>query len=382
MINALLSSVKQYGKVIHFNDSLRVTKITQDTRTIKENDIYIAIKGDHFDGYDFIQDMLKEKQDKIKKIALSSFGKINELTLNVMAKRLIPNFVFCCYKNKKFSSYEEFLFKETKFSNFILMGRRTRLIYILLNKNVEPKKLISLQRLGRDFPYKIENCERKIPNMKDPSSRVWVENWISGKEIDPTNADHLSKAILWLINFQKQSKTDELSKMEKQNEIIWFKKRISNFSEINNEKYLKYLNDYEAYLLENKIPKVARHGDFWYTNILIDKKIDRINVIDWENFSREGNPFYDFLTFMLHIMTLPPKNPIKVFEESLKLKGVFGEVMNKMKSKIEEHFGFNFNLIILLRFFIIRNIIRSNIRGKKLQDHIHMLEFLSEEKLN
>lgn len=324
--------------------------------------------------------LLKEKQDKLKNLVLSSFGKINNLTSNIMAKRIVPNFVFCCYKTKEFSTYEKFLLTNTKFSNFILMGRKSRLIYILFNRKGNPKKLISLDRYGEDFPNKIEHCIRKIPNMKDPTSRVWTEEWISGKEIDPTNIKHLAEAIQWLINFQKQSQTNLLSEIDKRNEVEWFRKRILNFPEINIQKYLKWLDDYEKFLLENKITKVARHGDFWYTNILLDKKTNQTNVVDWENFSIEGNPFYDFLTFILHLMTLPPKNPVKVFKESLGLKGVFGETMKKMKKHIDEHFGFKFDLIILLRFFIIRNIIRSNIKGQKLENHIRMLEILSDGK--
>ena len=62
MINALLSAVKQYGKVINFNESTNIRKITQDTRTINENDIYIAIIGDNFDGHDFIQDAIEKRR--------------------------------------------------------------------------------------------------------------------------------------------------------------------------------------------------------------------------------------------------------------------------------------------------------------------------------
>ena len=324
--------------------------------------------------------LLKEKQSKLKKIGLSVFGKINNSTSNTISKKIIPNFVFCCYKNEEFLTYEKFLLTKIEFKNFILMGRKSRLIYILFNEKGDPKKIISVHRLCKNFSNKIEKCIRKIPNMRDPTSRIWMEDWILGDEINPTNVEDLSKALTWLIDFQRKSQTNLLSNEEKHYEVEWFKKRIINFPEINIEKYLKWLDDYEEFLLENKIFKVARHGDFWYTNILLDKKTNKINLVDWENFIQEGNPFYDFLTFILHLMTLTPKNYVEIFKESLEMKGFFGEVMKKMKPVIDDYFGFEFNLIILLRFFIMRNIIRSNIKGKKLKNHIRMLEILSDEK--
>ena len=137
--------------------------------------------------------------------------------------------------------------------------------------------MISINRLDNEFPDRIEKCQRKIPNMKDPDSRIWIEDWMPGQEMDPTNIEHLGKSLLWLIDFQKQSRINELSKAEKQNEVAWFKQKILNFPEINNKKYLKWLDNYEEYILKNKIYKVARHGDFWYTNILIDKKTNQTN---------------------------------------------------------------------------------------------------------
>ena len=42
------------GKFIGDDDTLEVTSYSKDTRTIKKGDCYVAIKGETFDGNDFL----------------------------------------------------------------------------------------------------------------------------------------------------------------------------------------------------------------------------------------------------------------------------------------------------------------------------------------
>lgn len=44
------------GRLLCGNDELEVTFFSKDTRTINKSDTYVGIKGDHFDGNDFIED--------------------------------------------------------------------------------------------------------------------------------------------------------------------------------------------------------------------------------------------------------------------------------------------------------------------------------------
>ena len=47
---------KCYGKLIMGEENLELINFSKDTRTIKENDVYVAIKGEVFDGNKFYQD--------------------------------------------------------------------------------------------------------------------------------------------------------------------------------------------------------------------------------------------------------------------------------------------------------------------------------------
>ncbi len=50
-------------------------KISIDTRTLQPGDIYIPIKGENFDGHDFIQEALKKGARKILDVDLTKFAK-------------------------------------------------------------------------------------------------------------------------------------------------------------------------------------------------------------------------------------------------------------------------------------------------------------------
>ena len=49
------------GKVSNFTENKRINKISIDTRTIKENDVFFAIVGKSLDGHNFIQEAINKK---------------------------------------------------------------------------------------------------------------------------------------------------------------------------------------------------------------------------------------------------------------------------------------------------------------------------------
>ena len=57
-MNLLDLSEISNGKL--FGDSLEVNGFSIDTRTIQSKDVYIALRGENFDGHDFVLDA-KEK---------------------------------------------------------------------------------------------------------------------------------------------------------------------------------------------------------------------------------------------------------------------------------------------------------------------------------
>jgi hypothetical protein len=58
------------------------------------------------------------------------------------------------------------------------------------------------------------------------------------------------------------------------------------------------------------------------------------------------------------------------------------EIIKKLQTKISEHFGFEFKLIILLRWIILRKITQDqpDENNKKIKEYIQMLEFISNKE--
>lgn len=70
------------GKLICGNKNLAVNGVSTDSRSIKNGEVFIAIKGENFDGYDFIDDAIRKGAsciigDKIAKSAVACI-KVND----------------------------------------------------------------------------------------------------------------------------------------------------------------------------------------------------------------------------------------------------------------------------------------------------------------
>ena len=53
------------GKLIIGDKNKECNNYSRDTRTIKEGDTYIGIKGENFDGADFLEDAFKNGADTV-----------------------------------------------------------------------------------------------------------------------------------------------------------------------------------------------------------------------------------------------------------------------------------------------------------------------------
>ena len=51
-INEVVSAAK--GRLVRGDKDISVSAVSIDTRTIKEGELFVAIKGDRFDGHDFV----------------------------------------------------------------------------------------------------------------------------------------------------------------------------------------------------------------------------------------------------------------------------------------------------------------------------------------
>ena len=315
--------------------------------------------------------LLREKQSKLKNRLFFVFGKIDSLINHFFTKNFVPNIIFCCYKTNQFKSYEDILLEQNKESSFLLVSRSLRLILILFKFN-KPKKIISIDRIGKDFPNKIFEHKKTFPHMQVPNSRVWEEKWIDGKEMNPNKIDEISMAINWLMNFQVKSKNGWFTDIEKQKEIFLIRESLKNLKISNNQKYFECIDKYEKYILSNKIPKVSCQGDFWYTNILINKKNNEVNILDWENFKKSESPFFDIVMFFYRLFFVKKRKISNIYDYDKNID----TVIKKIIPNIENHLKFKFDLVLLLQFFILKKIIFTNMKKEEKNWHIQILESL------
>jgi len=263
-----------------------------------------------------------------------------------------------------------------------MISRSVRIIYILFGKNKKPGKLVSLNRYGYEIPNEVIKCERVFPKMKDPVDRLWMEEWIDGHPIELSRTDEVIASLNWLHQFQKNTSDEVMTKkFVEDTEINHIRKGLMKIKNIPLEKYEMWLKEYLSYVDEHVICKTAIHGDFWYGNILIETKTNKVKVIDWENFKPIGNPFWDYLAFIFNFMTELGENKVEEFKLHYNSKEKL-EIIKKLQTKISEHFGFEFKLIILLRWIILRKITQDqpDENNKKIKEYIQMLEFISNKE--
>jgi len=329
-------------------------------------------------------------QNGIIETMLSFLKKINYPFIKTILQLFAPSFIFCCSKIDNQNSLENWIKKETGYQNILRMSRHEKILFMLLNIKGEIEKAVYIKRYGYDFPNKIKLFERNFPNIKEPTDRIWMVNWIKGRTTNPNNEKEIMLIIDWLIEFQKNTKLDKMNKDDVNVEISFIKNGLKYFGFNELDKYFRWLEQYERFIDENQINMTPVHGDFWFPNILYDSQTEKINIIDWETYSEKGNPFEDFMWFLCNLMGMSSKKPLETFRENLENRGEKKDEIKHIKNKIDLYFGFNLDYILLLRvnllkWMIIQEQIRernggkeSNLKEIKSTLHTKMLEILSE----
>jgi len=325
--------------------------------------------------------LLKRKKSKYKNLLFALINKLNKHIIKIILSVFVPDFVFCCYKSDLTESVEDTIIRHTKIENFLMMGRRTKIFFVLLEQNGKPVKKVVLDRYSHSFPNKIGKCDRIFPNMKDPIERMWIEDWIDGIPMDPTKIDEMYNALEWLHRFQKESSNGTITKDSEELEIRRMKYALSMIKDLDFIEWKKWLKEYESYIEKHTIYKTAVHGDFWSSNILINPKTRKVNVIDWEMYEQCGNPIIDNLTFIFFFMITSSSDILNSFKSSFNDREKY-ETIIKLQKKISEYFGFEFKLVLLLRWLIIKQITDSKLlgNGARINLGIKMLEFLKDRE--
>jgi len=304
---------------------------------------------------------------------------LNPKTRRLLVKQFSPSFLFYCYSDKIPENLEDMIVKNTGLKSLIQNIRHSKIMYILLDKFGEPKKILFCKLDKYDLKEKIFPIKRIFPDMQDPDEKITIENWMSGEILDPLNNNDVYLTMDWLTNFQNNTMSELLSPEEIEEETNRLKHDLSEIDAMKSLPYEKWIEEYKQHINSIKIRKTAVHGDFQVRNILVDRRNSSVNVIDWDwRFQENGNPIYDFIWLATNIMMLP-NNTVDEFQSNLIGNGKATNVIKIIKETMKKHFQHDLDFIKLQRFMILRFItikIKDGTLGYLL--YIEILKILSE----
>jgi len=279
---------------------------------------------------------------------------LNDSARKTIMKIFSPTFLFYCYAKEIPKTFEEIIVEQTGFENFVQNVRLTKIMYVLLNENGNPEKIISCKLSKYDLNEKIVSVKRVFPNMKDPDEKIILDNWYSGEVLNRLDSNDVTLAMNWLVDFQNKTKSELLSEKDVEEEIMSIERELEKIVEIKGLPYKEWLAEYKIHVNSLKLRKTAVHGDLQVRNILIDRKNSSVNVIDWDwRFQEKGNPLYDFVWFTANIMMLS-NNMIDEFRSNLNGTGKAVRSVEIIKKTMRQHFQADLDFVKLLRFIILR----------------------------
>lgn len=328
-----------------------------------------------------INNFLPSFKKKSIKQKLLFFGlkNLSSKLIKSFMKLSSPSFLFCCYKNNMTENLDEIVVRKTGFDSYLTISRRFKIMYILFGKDGLPKKVASFRKY---FNMKKEEAPYpQVPkfNAQNLEDQILVEDWKEGRLLDPFNMKEVIKAIQWIVDFQKNHEQEPYSIEEISYEIKQLKEGILKNPNINYQ-FSDWIKDYEDLMTKNKIKKSAVHGDLSFRNIIINPKNRDLNVIDWHFFKETGNPFDDISMFLFRLLVRSNKlNETESFRTKvLGLDRQFNELRKKIEKKFSDHFGFKFDLILIMKIYILKSIIKKIQKGKNIQNELKYAMILSD----
>jgi len=166
---------------------------------------------------------------------------------------------------------------------------------------------------------------------EDKELTVLIQTFLPGRSIyfDLRNSlfpkrhaqAHFRLALDWLIKFQLATKIKDLyidEEFFKEHVIFQLEKYLECFDTSKHEtEMIKNKISEEHKLIGERIPIVARQGDFWARNIIINGSY--VGVVDWEQCLERSTPFYDLFMFPVSYGLSHPwrlarwENPVDAF---------------------------------------------------------------------
>jgi len=294
---------------------------------------------------------------KIRSLAMF-FKLFNKSTCKLVMKFIGPSFIFYCYSKETPQGFEDFIKEKTGFEHYIQSSRNNKVMHILLDESGDPKKILSCKRAKYDFTEKIMPIIRKFPKMKDVDEKILSEDWFGNDHLDRLNINHVKIALDWLTNFQNNTSSGSFDSHDIDAEVENLKSELDRIKEIHNLPYHKCLDEYKQHVSVIKLKKTAVHGDFQVRNILVNQDNSSVNVIDWGAFMEKGNPFIDFLA-LAGSMIFQGSDSVEECESNLRGTGKAVPALQLIKKTMNEHFQADLDFIILLRFRVLKILLRN-----------------------
>jgi thiamine kinase-like enzyme len=217
--------------------------------------------------------------------------------------------------------------------------------------------------------------------MGNPEEHFWLEEWKDGRILNPLKKEEIISAINWLVDFQKNTSQEIFKKEDLNDEIQMIRNEIQNNNLLNKIQYKKWIDDYELILENHEVKKSSVHGDFWYANMLYDSKQKIVNLVDWENYKKNGNPFHDLTTFIMRCMMMTDSNQIDAFKKNLISNKKFRNILDEIQKIVNVHYNFSIDFDILLRYLILRNTVKViDKQGVAYHNYLEMLKILEENR--
>jgi SAM-dependent methyltransferase len=290
----------------------------------------------------------------IVKAMFSVGSKINKSILHFVISLLTPSFLFYCSKTDINLPIFEYLSNQTTLTSITLMSYGENLKYLMYDNTGKVKKIVHMKRDLDYLPEKINQYDKTKPDDLPPiSEKIWMEDWIPGRIVDPNNFNEIKLAIEWLIKFQNASQMDPTSREFLVNQIDGLRNSINSITDRDVSKYIIIIDDYERYLIDKKIRITPEHGDYFYGNILIDSA-HNLNIIDWVYYRKRGDPFFDPIFFITQLIVYYKRRYPSYALKNIMIKNEIKE----LKSILDTHFGLELDFKLLILYNLLRFINR------------------------
>ena len=180
--------------------------------------------------------------------------------LNNPARKLVlefcPSFLFYCYNGEKPKVLEDIITENTGFENLIQNIRLNKILYILLGRNGNPRKVVSCQITKYDLTEKVFPIKRIFPKMTNLEEKIVVEEWLDGEVLDRLNVNDLKLTMKWLTDFQNNTMSELLSLQEIEDEVTNVKNELDSIEAMSCLPYDKWLDEYKEEISSIKLKKL------------------------------------------------------------------------------------------------------------------------------